>query len=246
MESSRRYELHKLEFEKSLEQRKFEISNFWSRGWFFGALLLLMAKGYFDLKPESQEYAIYLAFLGFWTSFFQSLMNRGSKYWQERWENKTKNTESALGIDVTLTKKYEESERYYLDAGILAKNENFFASARRFSVSKLTILVWDIITISWFMLWVKSCNIHFDGIQYIRLDALVYHLILSFYIFYFFMGKSKFVKSEGETVRWSNGLFGFSGGKVYEPFMRKKTGNNPKNIREPFLSDSEKYYKDEI
>ena len=27
--------LKRLEFEKSLDQRKFEIENFWKRGWFF-------------------------------------------------------------------------------------------------------------------------------------------------------------------------------------------------------------------
>jgi len=89
-------------------------------------------------------------------SFFQGLMNRGSKYWQERWENKTKHRESVLGIDLTNAKLYGGTEKYYLDAGTLAKGENHFTRAARYSVSKLTILIWDLITISWFFLWLKS------------------------------------------------------------------------------------------
>ncbi len=43
----------KLEFEKALELRNFEIDNFWKRGWFFGALLLALITGYVAIKNGS-------------------------------------------------------------------------------------------------------------------------------------------------------------------------------------------------
>jgi hypothetical protein len=103
------FELDKLVFEKSLAQRNFEIDNFWKRGWFFGILLLGISTAYFSAKTEP-DLRIYIAFLGMLVSFFQGLMNRGSKYWQERWENKTKHRESVLGIDLTKTKLYGGTE----------------------------------------------------------------------------------------------------------------------------------------
>ncbi|MBO9199540.1 MULTISPECIES: RipA family octameric membrane protein [Niastella] len=236
-------EREKLEFEKSLEQRRFEISNFWSRGWFFGALIVFIATGFFKLLTDNPEYCIYLAFLGFWVSLFQALMNRGSKYWQERWENKTKNAEAALGIDVTLTKKFNGTERYYLDAGILAKNENWFVQARRFSVSKLTILTWDIVTISWAFAWIKSCHFHSDGWDSVRWDALGYHVIITVYILIFFFYKSG--RRQDKAIKNGGRALGYTGGKVYEGFAKdKKFKHGPFNVREPYYSDSEAYYKD--
>lgn len=213
-------DLKKLGFEKSLDQRKFEIENFWKRGWFFGALLVLLATGYFKLIVDKEEYCIYIAFVGFLVSFFQSLMNRGSKYWQERWESKTKNSESILKIDLTKTQKYAKDEKYYLDAGILGKNENPFTKARRFSVSKLTILVWDIVTISSFFLWLNSC--HFDTTSNIRWNAIFFHAVILIYIIVFFYN-----------------------GKVYEPLTKKK-GHHPNISQNQYYLDNERYCNSEL
>ncbi|HWY98664.1 MAG TPA: hypothetical protein VNY36_06240 [Bacteroidia bacterium] len=152
------FELKKLEFEKSIEQRNFEILNFWKRAWFFGALLLALTTGYFGLsgKISTQEYCIYFSFLALCVSLAQSLINRGSKYWQERWEYKTKHCESVLNIDVTKTEKFNRHEKDFIEASILAKDEGGFFRGTRVSVSKLTIGVWDIITIFWFLLWAKD------------------------------------------------------------------------------------------
>jgi hypothetical protein len=148
--------LIKFELENALTQRNFEIEHFWKRGWFFGLLLLGIATVYFQYTRKDNEYHIYIALLGLLVSFFQGLMNRGSKYWQERWENKTKNLETLLKVDITKTKRYGNFERYYLDAGTLAKGENIFTRASRYSVSKLTFLIWDLITFFWLFLWIGS------------------------------------------------------------------------------------------
>ena len=104
----------KFEFEKSLELRNFEISLFWKRSWFFGALLLAAISGYWGICSQAKPLIapVCISFLIMLISLSQSLMSRGSKYWQERWEYKTKNRESKLGIDVTKTERYNGKERY--------------------------------------------------------------------------------------------------------------------------------------
>lgn len=239
MEPDHTFELRKLEFETSIALRNFEIDNFWKRGWFFGALVVLLAGGYYQLN---QEYSIYLAFLGLLVSFFQTLMNRGSKYWHERWENKTKNRESILGIDVTLTKKYNAKERYYIDAGILAKNENGLTVARRISVSKLTFLIWDILTISWLFLWLKSWEFNFRAS--IRWETVIYHAAIILYILCFFFWKPN-PKRKIKRKSWYS-FIKKGGGKVCEGFKTDDNMGKPENVREPFFTDSESYYTNRI
>jgi len=219
---TQKFELQKLQFEKSFQQRNFEIDNFWKRAWFFGALLLAIATAYFEAVKNEKQLAIYISFLGLLVSFFQGLMNRGSKYWQERWENKTKNFESALEIDVTKTKRYKEKEKYYLDAGILAKGENLFSRASRYSVSKLTILIWDIITLYWLMLWISNWGLNPQNAFFncmIKYKIWLSHFLIIGYIIIF----------------WFNG-------KVHQPLLKAKN-LNPQRIIEPYFTHSEKYVK---
>lgn len=210
-----------LEFEKSLEIRNFEIDKFWLRGWFFGALIIAIIAGYFELfkEPEQKRYCIYVSFLALIISAAQSLMNRGSKYWQERWEYHTKNKESNLDVDITkmekifisrsdnfVNKLYKEKD--LIEAYILAKDENLLTKCRRFSVSKLTILVWDIITLFCLGLWLRDTNIvHlFKSSQRYepRYYTITFHIIIAVYIILFFrkgnvyekLGKNLILKSE--------------------------------------------------
>jgi hypothetical protein len=210
------FELKNLEFEKSLALRNFEIENFWKRGWFFGALLLSIVAGYFKLFSENDDYCIYISFLGLIVSLAQSLMNRGSKYWQERWENKTKNKESLLGIDVTKTRKYS-NEKYFLDASTLAKNENILSMAHRFSVSKLTILIWDVITLMWIVVWLKDWHLNFKAT--VNIWAVPIHILIIGYIIVFFRK-----------------------GKVFGSFTKGRgVQDHDNDVNSEFYGDSEKY-----
>jgi hypothetical protein len=232
------FELKKLEFEKALELRNFEIENFWKRGWFFGALLLAIASGYFKLSNDTPDYCIFLAFLGLLVSLSQSLMNRGSKYWQERWENKTKNKESVLGIDLTKTRRFNGNEKYLLDITTLAKDENYLTVARRFSVSKLTFLVWDIITMLWIFLWIRDC--HFSFAARFRTDALLVHGMILSYIFLFFCLKRK--STDLGAKKWYHFFKQFGGGKVYDAFTKRPNSNaHSENSDHRYFEHSELY-----
>jgi hypothetical protein len=250
-------ELKKLEFEKSLQLRNFEIENFWKRGWFFGALIIAIGTGYFKVYKDCNSPAIYLSFMGFLISFLQCLMNRGSKYWQERWENKTKNKEAALGIDLTKTKL--ENERWLLDACTLAKNENFFTLSRRFSVSKLTFLVWDAIAILWGFLWVRDWR--FSTRATIDWWAVAFHGAIFLYIVLFFGAKrfnTTLKTGKKDRIKWLGRfhLLRFKdggGGKVYERFVRKYDDNpyakgdnsHATNVDHRYYEDSEHYVKND-
>ena len=198
-----------LEFEYSIKLRNYEIDNFWKRSWFFGALLISIFTGYFTIiKKTYPEYSVYVSFSLILISLIQCLINRGSKYWQERWENKTVNRESLLGIDVTRTERYNKREKEIIDACIFSKGENIFTRAHRFSVSKLTILLWDLIVIVTFLLWLgditkilTSINWWCHPIEIIKI--FLFHLLLIGYIIRFwvsgkvFEGYSDFSKDIG-------------------------------------------------
>lgn len=216
------------EFENSLKQRNFEIDLFWKRSWFFGALILALIGGYYKLKSETAPLfpPITISFIVTITTLFQCFMNRGSKYWQERWEYMTMNRESALRIELTKLKEFtdeENNEDFYIDASILSKRENVLTKSRRFSVSKLTFLVWDIIFLCSLLVWLnESVNIFSLNPDWrFTIQLAIFYITLITYICFF----------------WVNG-------KVYEPYIGEQFKDqdldkiNQKYINNDFSSSS--------
>ncbi|WES98289.1 hypothetical protein P2W68_01445 [Chryseobacterium arthrosphaerae] len=218
----------KIEFEKALESRQFEISNFWSRGWFFGALILALIAGYFEnasLKTPIFP-TVCISFLITLFSLLQTLMNRGSKYWQERWEYITKNRESSLGIDVTKTMKYNNSEKYYVDRSILSKGESWLTRGQRFSVSKLAFMVWDIIFLTAILCWIN------DIIQCTNLNKI--NIVFTAKIFFFHIVITIYI-----ICFWIKG-------RVFED-IRKTHRDTLENSQEnEFYDDCKKYINDDF
>lgn len=78
----------------ALDIRKFEIGLYWQRATYFWALIAAAFAGYFAVlaaehmsAPEKAFNAFVIACLGLIFSLSWFLANRGSKYWQENWEN---------------------------------------------------------------------------------------------------------------------------------------------------------------
>lgn len=72
--------------------RKFEIELYWKRAGYFWALIAVAFAGYFAiLSSQHIQNKFFLSFtvssIGFVFTFAWYLVNRGSKYWQENWEN---------------------------------------------------------------------------------------------------------------------------------------------------------------
>ena len=78
----------------ALDIRKFEIGLYWQRATYFWTLIVAAFAGYFAiLAAEKMPYidktfnAFVVACVGLIFSLAWFLANRGSKYWQENWEN---------------------------------------------------------------------------------------------------------------------------------------------------------------
>lgn len=78
-------------FEVALDTRKFEIGLYWQRTAYFWALIAAAFAGFFAVLStsvtEKSFYAFSIACVGFVFSVAWFLVNRGSKFWQENWEN---------------------------------------------------------------------------------------------------------------------------------------------------------------
>lgn len=189
----------KFELEKSLELRNFEINNFWKRGWFFGALLLFLFTAI--IKINDDLISVSLGLMTFLISLSQTLINRGSKYWQERWEFKVKNREVALDIDITRTERYENKEHDYINASIYSKGENMLSRAKRFSVSKIAIFVWDLIVIFCFFYWISEILKFWELEVNKQYSFWIFHGSIIIYILLFFI-KSSFSESTKSNLKF--------------------------------------------
>jgi len=79
-------------FDQVSDIRKFEIELYWKRAGYFWALIAVAFAGYFAiLSSQYIPNKLFLSFvvssIGFVFTFAWYLVNRGSKYWQENWEN---------------------------------------------------------------------------------------------------------------------------------------------------------------
>lgn len=122
-------------FQIAYETRNLEINLFWKR---YGAFWIIVAAafvGFAALKNSESIYSLLLASFGFISSFAWTLMNRGSKYWQETWEDRAGRNDST-----GFFQSWEPLQK-----------KNFW-SAKRFSVSKLAIILSDFVVFCWLII----------------------------------------------------------------------------------------------
>src|SRR5688572_17421430 len=82
----------RLALEQALDARKFEIEHYWKRAAYFWTFIgaALAAYGAIQIGsnvPQREHLTILVGSLGFVFSFAWSCVNKGSKRWQENWEN---------------------------------------------------------------------------------------------------------------------------------------------------------------
>ena len=130
---------HKVAYDTALATRNFEISLFWQRSLFFWGFIGAAFVGHAALRDANSGLALVLACFGLVCSVAWSLVNRGSKYWQEAWESRVDEAEDK--VTGALFKKEAPLQK-----------KGWWLSARRFSVSKLTIAMSDYSIVLWLAL----------------------------------------------------------------------------------------------
>jgi hypothetical protein len=131
--------------EHALDIRKFEIELYWKRATYFWALIAATFAGYFavlaaDHMLEKLFNAYVIGCIGFVFSLAWFLANRGSKFWQENWENHVDMLE-----DTEIGPLYKTILRRPISNGL----EKWIDGPRPISVSKVnqwislfTLLIW--------------------------------------------------------------------------------------------------------
>lgn len=120
-------EQKKLTLQYATEGRRFEIERFWQRSTFFWTFIGATLVAYAALYPsKSARLLTVLAAFGGLASLAWTLQNRGSKYWQEAWEQKIERVE----FDVLNNRLFSNQETI---------RDNGFWGASDFSVSRLAI-----------------------------------------------------------------------------------------------------------
>ena len=133
-------ELNQKRFDLSIQIRNLEIDLFWKRSLFFWGFIAAAFVGYAALRQS--ELRIVVACFGMVCSCAWTLVNRGSKYWQESWETKVGRLEvPAIGTDVLFA---QEEDRQ--------SDKGCWLSGRKYSVSKLAIALSDYV----FLLWLAT------------------------------------------------------------------------------------------
>jgi len=83
--------IHIRALDRALDIRKFEIELYWKRATYFWTFIAATLAGFVAIQASSSankvDLSVLLCNLGIVFSFGWLCVNRGSKYWQENWEN---------------------------------------------------------------------------------------------------------------------------------------------------------------
>lgn len=197
-------------FDQVSDIRKFEIELYWKRAAYFWALIAVAFAGYFSiLSSDKIPSKFFLSFIvsciGFVFTFAWFLSGRGSKYWQENWENHLDLLEDK--ITGPLYKTLLERPCYENIA------EKVVTGPMSVSVSKINQWVCFFITIIWAFLMVFSA---FNSLNNIKLPlnewgkifayALILILTMTSCILMFNFGKTHKKKHSPKVVSRETGI----------------------------------------
>ena len=123
------------------ETRRFEIERFWQRSLFFWGFIAAAFVAYAALSnPQYDPHLRQLmAAFGLVSSFAWTLQNRGSKYWQEAWEQKVERLETKV-LGQRLFGRQEP------------RKPTGLWGAQRYSASRLISGLSDFTVLTWFAL----------------------------------------------------------------------------------------------
>jgi hypothetical protein len=142
----------------ALDIRKFEIGLYWQRAAYFWALIAAAFAGYFAIlsaeRPPDKEYLAYIiSCIGLIFTWAWFLVNRGSKYWQENWENHVDMLEDEVvgPLYKTILHRPNENRSVF---------QKYFLDPQAISVSRVNLIVSIFTLCIWLVLFVHSFPFH--------------------------------------------------------------------------------------
>jgi hypothetical protein len=123
--------------ELAADVRKFEIDLFWKRSTFFWAFSTT-AIGAYGVSPNGSGRQFAAGCFGLVCAAIWSLVNRGSKYWQEVWEKKVEvHQRDAIGLDL-----FSERSNPKILQSFGWRPMHYSVSALATAFSDFTIILW--------------------------------------------------------------------------------------------------------
>lgn len=150
----------KAALEHAKDNRKFEIDLYWKRAAYFWTLIAAAFAGYFvllggvNIGDEKRLLAFAISCIGFVFTFAWFLVNRGSKQWQENWENHVDMLENKITGPLYKTVMRRPSDS---DNGFIAKH---VTGPGDFSVSKINQLINVYTMLIWALLCFHVSNVY--------------------------------------------------------------------------------------
>ncbi|AAF96387.1 TPA: hypothetical protein LEL88_003562 [Vibrio cholerae] len=164
-------------FAQASDIRKFEIELYWKRATYFWALIAVAFAGFFavasgDFKGGGQSlFLTIIASTGFVFTFAWFSANKGSKYWQENWENHLDLLEDSVTgpLYKSFLERPPESEFC----------KKYITGPQRYSVSKInqwvavfTLFIWCVLVIFSLSTYKENCSVGFVFHVLIPITAL--------------------------------------------------------------------------
>jgi hypothetical protein len=142
--------------EKALDIRKFEIELYWKRATYFWTLIGATLAGYAAVQVSQsvsnrQELSVILSCLGFLFSTAWHCVNRGSKQWQENWENHVDLLEDSVIGPLYKTVLGRRSPKTSFEAF-----KNIMTGPSSFSVSGINHIISIYVFFLWLVILIKS------------------------------------------------------------------------------------------
>lgn len=182
---------------QAYEIRKFEIELYWKRATYFWTFIGAAFVGYAAFynagnsttapNPNREFILILISCVGFVFSVAWHCVNKGSKFWQENWENHVELLEDKVfgPLYKTLTKRPQRS------SSIRRFIEDFFVAPRPFSVSKINQLVSTFMALVWGLILFSSVgDICFSGCEIVWKKSIPVFLTLTTCAGFWIVGKS--------------------------------------------------------
>ena len=168
-------EQKKKKYDVALATRNFEIELFWKRSVFFWGFIASAFVGYATLIKNEESIAIVVACFGFVCSVAWSLVNRGSKYWQENWESIVVSIEKDVTGDL-FTSRAEQQKK-----GVWLTSRKFSVSKVTIALSDFTVMIWTVIMFYHLTLLLPMC-ICVPDVALLTILLIIFSIIFSIFM----------------------------------------------------------------